>query len=119
MDIISTAAEALQPISTRGIRVQQGWYDAEYKKLHITLWLLEDSEDSHSDDNADVLKAQIQVNIWSQKDQIGLKNEIKKILKQKGFAYIGGNDNLETDTKVFVNAMRFEYAEETEEYINE
>lgn len=119
MDIISKAAEALQPISKRGIRVEQGWYDAKYNDLHITLWLLSDAEDSHSDDDADVLKAQIQINIWSKHDQVSLKNEIRKLLKQNGFAYLGGNDDLDTEAKVFMNAMRFEYAEETEENFNE
>ncbi len=119
MDVISKAAEALRPISERGIRVEQGWYDADYKKLHITLWLLTDAEGSHSDDDADVLKAQIQINIWSKGDQVSLKNEIRKLLKQNGFAYLSGNDDLDAEAKVFMNAMRFEYAEETEENFNE
>ena len=32
-----------------------------------------------------------------------------------GFAFMGANDNLETDTKIFMNAARFMAAEEAEQ----
>ena len=51
MDVIGLAAEALKPISDEGTIVQQGWYDESLKRLHVTLWKLQDTEDAHSDDD--------------------------------------------------------------------
>lgn len=109
------ASDALQPIADSGIPVQQGWYDESAGKLHVTLWNLGDYEGGHSDDKEEIEIASIQVNIWSKKDQTALKNRIKKLMKKAGFYYMGGNDELETDTKIFMNAMRFMAAQETEE----
>lgn len=114
VDVIALASEALKPVSDDGITVRQGWYDEEMKKLHVTLWSLGDYDDGHADDDAEVEVASVQVNIWSGKDQISLKKRIKKLMKKAGFYYMGGNDELETDTKVFINAMRFMYAQETD-----
>lgn len=113
MDIIEKAAEALKKLSDEGVTVQQGWYDKNIHDLHITLWNLGEYEDAHSDDEAEIEVASIQVNIWSDKDQIALKRRVKKLMKKAGFYYTGSNDNLETDTKVFSSAMRFIAAEET------
>lgn len=115
MDIISLASEALKPISSEGISVEQGWYDKDVKKLHITLWSLGDYDGAHADDKPEIDVASVQVNIWSDRDQILLKARIKRLMKKAGFYYMGGNDELETDTKVFINAMRFMYAQESEE----
>lgn len=114
VDIIALASEALKPVSDNGITVRQGWYDEEIQKLHVTLWSLGDYEGAHADDGVDVDVASVQVNIWSGRDQISLKNRIRKLMKEAGFYYIGGNDELETDTKVFINAMRFMYAQEAD-----
>ena len=97
MDVIKLSARALQPIADEGIRVQQGWYDKNLHTLHVTLWLIQDYEESHSDDGCDVEAAMVQVNIWSDRDQ----NELK--------------DESEPDTGIFVNAMRFLMLRETEE----
>lgn len=112
MDIIALASEALKPISDDGITVRQGWYDKEMQKLHVTLWSLGDYDGGHADDDTEVEVASVQVNIWSGKDQTSLKDRIRKLMKRAGFYYMGGNDELETDTKVFINAMRFMYAQE-------
>lgn len=114
VEIIAMAAEALKPVSNDGITVEQGWYDKELKKLHVTLWSLGDYDGAHADDDTEVEVASIQVNIWSGEDQISLKKRIKRLMKKAGFYYMGGNDELETDTKVFINAMRFMYAQEAE-----
>jgi len=115
VDIISLAAEALKPISSEGISVEQGWYYNNAKTKHITLWSLGDYDGAHADDMPEVNVASVQVNIWSDRDQIRLKARIKRLMKKAGFYYMGGNDELETDTKVFINAMRFMYAQEAEE----
>lgn len=114
MDIIALAAKALKPVSDDGITVKQGWYEEEMQKLHVTLWSLGDYDGEHADDGTEVEVASIQVNIWSGEDQISLKKRIKKLMKKAGFYYMGSNDDLETDTKVFINAMRFIYAQEAE-----
>ena len=48
MDVIGLAAAALKPISDEGTIVQQGWYDESLKRLHVTLWKLQDTENAHS-----------------------------------------------------------------------
>ena len=114
VDIIALASKALKPVSDDGITIRQGWYDEKTQKLHVTLWALGDYDGGHADDDTEVEVASVQVNIWSSKDQISLKKRIKKLMKKAGFYYMGGNDELETDTKVFINAMRFMYAQEAE-----
>lgn len=115
MDIIKKAADALQVLTDEGITVQQGWYDKNIKGLHVTLWNLGDYDGEFSDDDAEVECASVQVNIWSGRDQISLKNRIKKLMKAAGFYFMGANDKLETDTRIFINAMRFLAAEEKKE----
>ena len=113
MDVIGLAAAALKPISDEGTIVQQGWYDESLKRLHVTLWKLQDS-----DDECEIEAASIQVNIWSRSDQQALVKRIKKLMKENGFLFQEGNDQIETDTGIFINAMRFlilKEAEETEE----
>lgn len=115
VDIIVLASKALKPVSDEGIPVRQGWYDEDMKKLHVTLWSLGDYDGGHADDDVEMEIASVQVNIWSDKDQVSLKARIKKLMKKAGFYYMGGNDELETDTKVFINALRFLYAQEVGE----
>lgn len=107
MDIIELAAEALKPVSDDGIIVRQGWYEEDLKKLHVTLWNLSDYVAAYSDDDAEVDAGMVQVNIWSSKDQVSLKNRIKKLMRKAGFRYIEGRDEAETDKRIFINAMRF------------
>lgn len=116
MDIIKMASDALQPVADSGIPVQQGWYDESAGKLHVTLWCLGDYGGGHSDDAEEIEIASLQVNIWSRKDQTALKRRIRELMKGAGFYYMGGSDELETDTKIFTNAMRFMAAQETEEW---
>lgn len=115
MDVIKIAAEALKPVSDDGIIVQQGWYDESLKRIHVTLWKVKDYEAGHSDDECDVEGAAIQVNIWSESDQQDLVKRIKKLMKVSGFLFIEGNDQAETDTGIFTNAMRFWIIKEKEE----
>lgn len=115
MDIIEEAAEALEELTMRGIPVQQGWYDGSIRKLHVTLWRLSDSPGSHSDDECDTESGTVQVNIWSDRDQHKLAQEIKRRMKEHGFVYTEGNDQAEPDTGIFTNAMRFFMMKETEE----
>ena len=114
MDVIQIAADALKPVSDTGIIVQQGWYDASLKQLHVTLWSLGDREAGYSDDECEIEAASIQVNIWSDRDQQQLKKQIKKLMKAAGFLYIEGIDEMEQDTRIFINAMRFQIIQEAE-----
>ena len=61
----------------------------------------------------------IQVNVWSEKDQQPLVKEIKKLMKESGFAFVAGNDQAEPDTGIFTNAMRFLILKEAEEEMEE
>lgn len=115
MDIIKSAAEALTPISDEGTRVQAGWYDEDVNDIHVTLWILNEYDGAHSDDGTEVDVAMLQVCIWSKEDQQIMKKRIKKLMKKAGFRFVESNDQLEADTGIFMNAMRFLLMEEAEE----
>lgn len=115
MDIIERAAIALQPVSDDGIIVRQGWFEENLKSLHVTLWNLSEYVAAHSDDDEEIEAGMVQVNIWSAKDQVSLKNRIKKLMRKSGFMFTEGNDEIEPDTRIFINAMRFLYIQEAEE----
>ena len=115
MDIVGKTLETLAVLEDEGIIVQQGWYDESIKKLHVTVWNLGDYGGEGSDDETEVEIAAVQVCIWSSTDQIRLKKRIRRLMKKAGFAFMGANDNLETDTKIFMNAARFMAAEEAEQ----
>ena len=40
MDIVKKTLDALEVLEAEGITVQQGWYDADIKGLHVTVWNL-------------------------------------------------------------------------------
>ena len=115
MDIVGKALNALAVLENDGIIVQQGWYDESIAKLHVTVWNLGDYSGEHSDDDEEVEIAAVQVCIWSNKDQIELKKRIRHLMKKAEFYFMGAEDNLETDTKIFMNAARFMTAEEVEQ----
>lgn len=114
MDIIAEAAAALKSLEDEGVPVIQGWYDESLHKLHVTLWNLGEYEGGHSDDGAEIEAGSVQVNIWSYEDNVKLKKRIKRMMKAAGFLYMGSNDERETDTQLFNNAMRFLWAQEVE-----
>lgn len=115
MDVIAEAAEALEELTDEGILVQQGWYDKNVNGLHITLWNLGDYPGNFSDDMEESETATVQVNIWSKKDQVKLKKRIKKLMKKAGFIFLGANDSLDTETKIYTNAARYMLHEEIEQ----
>lgn len=112
MDIIEVIAKALDPISSKGICVVQGWYDENINDTHITFCLLSDRSNNISDDEEEDITHTIQVDIWSKTDEWKLKNEIKKLMLSHDFGYLDGSDFFETDTKIYHKAMRFNYLEE-------
>lgn len=114
MDIIAEAAKVLTPISDRGITVKQGWYDENMHKTHITLWNLSDSEEGHSDEQAEIDDAYIQVNIWADFDAVQLKKDVKKLLTKAGFCYQDGQD-VQEKPGLYNKAMRFYKMTESEE----
>lgn len=114
MDIIAAAAQALEPISERGITVKQGWYDEDIRDTHITLWNLSDTEEGHCDDDiAEIEEGYIQVNIWGTYDAVDLKRETIKLMKSAGFLYEDGQD-VEEKPGLYNKAMRFYMIEESE-----
>ena len=65
MDVITAAYKVLEPITERGVKVQEGWYDEHYKRLHVTLWPLAETPEAHSDDALEIETAGLQVTIFS------------------------------------------------------
>ena len=90
-DIIKDASDALQQISDRGITVMQGWYDKDIHETHVTLWDLGEVDENFSDDDAEGVTLSLQVTIFSESDEVELAREIKKLMKEKDFAFEGRN----------------------------
>lgn len=115
MDILNEVAKALKTLSDNGITCVCGWYDKHIHKTHITFYEMQESVNEYSEDVEEELLHSIQVDIWSARDDIELKKEVKKLMKAAGFAFIDSNDLYETDTKIYHKAMRFNFIEESEE----
>lgn len=115
-DIIKDASKALAPVNDRGITVMQGWYDKDIKKCHVTLWDLGETEDNHSDDEAEGVTLSVQVTIFSKADEIELACEIKMLMKQYGFDFEGrSGDDSQPEDGIYMKAQRFSKFYETEE----
>ena len=117
MDIIKLAADALEPVAKDGVPVQQGWYDKSLHKTHVTLWVLDNMPAGHSDDEDEIETGNIQVTIFSQKDEVTLARRIKKLMVAAGFTWTGGDqDDTQSDSGIVMKPQRFSYEkEETEE----
>jgi len=119
-DIIKDASEALEEISDRGITVMQGWYDKNIKACHVTLWDLGETEDNHSDDEAEGVTLSVQVTVFSTEDETVLAREIKALMKIHGFDFEGRNgDDSKPDDGIYMKAQRFSKFYEMEETGNE
>ena len=119
-DIIKDASEALEEISDRGITVRQGWYDKNIKDCHVTLWDLGETEDNHSDDEAEGVTLSVQVTVFSTEDETVLAREIKALMKIHGFDFEGRNgDDSKPDDGIYMKAQRFSKFYEMEETGNE
>ena len=115
-DIIKDASEALEPVSSRGIIVMQGWYDKDIKERHVTLWDLGESDDNFSDDDAEGVTLSVQVTIFSRDDEVELAREIKSLMKQRGFSFEGRNgDDSKPEDGIYMKAQRFSKYYESEE----
>lgn len=119
-DIIKDASEALEEISDRGITVMQGWYDKNIKACHVTLWDLGETEDNHSDDEAEGVTLSLQVTVFSTEDETALSREIKALMKIHGFDFEGRNgDDSQPEDGIYMKAQRFSKFYEMEETGNE
>ena len=119
-DIIKDASEALEEISDRGITVMQGWYDKNIKDCHVTLWDLGETEDNHSDDEAEGVTLSVQVTVFSTEDETVLAREIKALMKIHGFDFEGRNgDDSKPDDGIYMKAQSFSKFYEMEETGNE
>ena len=119
-DIIKDASEALEEISDRGITVMQGWYDKNIKDCHVTLWDLGETEDNHSDDEAEGVMLSVQVTVFSTEDETVLAREIKALMKIHGFDFEGRNgDDSQPEDGIYMKAQRFSKFYEMEETDNE
>ena len=119
-DIIKDASEALEEINDRGITVMQGWYDKNIKACHVTLWDLGETEDNHSDDEAEGVTLSLQVTVFSTEDETALSREIKALMKIHGFDFEGRNGvDSQPEDGIYMKAQRFSKFYEMEETGNE
>jgi hypothetical protein len=119
-DIIKDASEALEEISDRGIIVMQGWYDKNVKACHVTLWDLGETEDNHSDDEAEGVTLSVQATIFSREDEVALSREIKALMKLNGFNFEGrSGDDSQPEDGIYMKAQRFSKFYEMEDTANE
>ena len=107
-DVIKDAAAALEAVNSRGITVMQGWYNQDIKDCHVTLWDMGEDDHNFSDDEAEGITLSVQVTIFSQKDEVELVREIKKLMLQHGFDFEGRNgDDSEPTEGIYLKAQRF------------
>lgn len=115
-DIIKDTAEALSEVSKSGITVVQGWYKKDLNATHVTLWDLGETEDEFADDDAEGVHVSVQVTIFSQKDEVELSEQIKKLMKEHGFKFEGRNaDDSDPQNGIYMKAQRFNKFYESEE----
>lgn len=113
MDIIKLAADALEPVAKDGVPVQQGWYDKSLHKTHVTLWVLDNMPAGHSDDEDEIEAGNIQVTIFSTKDEVALAQRIRKLMVAAGFTWTAGDqDDTMNDGGIILKPQRFNYMEE-------
>lgn len=107
-DPIADTAAALGAISARGVRVQEGWYQADLRKLHITLWMLELSPEDASDDECDAETARVQINVWSDRDEVALMREIITLMRAAGWGWEESFTETDPENRRRLQAARFE-----------
>lgn len=113
MDIIELAAEALQPIADEGITVQQGWYDASLHACHVTLWKLDERPEAGSDDDVEIESGNVQVTIFSERDEAELAARIRRLMVAAGFTWTAGDqDDTLNDGGIIMKPQRFNYITE-------
>ena len=105
-DPIADAA-ALGAISARGVRVQEGWYQADLRALHLTLWLLELSPEDASDDESETETARIQINIWSDRDEGALMREVIALMRARGWGWEESFTDTDPENRRRLQAARF------------
>ncbi len=113
MDVILAAQQALKPIIDRGVPVQEGWYDQNQKRLHVSLWPLDESPLAASDDAEEIETAAIQITIFSTTEQEALREEIKQLMVSAGASY-RGTDQQQTriEAGIYIRPLRFEMYDE-------
>lgn len=115
MDIVKMTGDALKPIADRGVVVREGWYDEKQKELHVTIWPLTITPDAAADDAPDVLVGQVQITIFSTREQEQLRAEIVELMLAAGALYLG-TDQQETriEAGVYIRPLRFNFIMERE-----
>lgn len=107
-DIIKDATDALKEVSDAGTQVVQGWYRKDINATHVTLWDLGETDDGHSDDDAEGVQLSVQVTIFSKEDEVALAAKIKKLMKKHGFCFEARNaDDSEPQNGIYMKAQRF------------
>lgn len=107
-DVIKDAAEALKPISDRGITVMQGWYDKDIKACHVTLWDLGEDERFYSDDEPEGAIFSLNVTVFSREDEVELTREIRKLMKKREFVFdTRAGDETQPEDGVYAKTQRF------------
>ena len=106
-DPIADATAALAPISERGIRVQEGWYQADLRQKHVTVWMLEHAPDHDSDDECDAEGARLQINIWSDCDESALMREIISLMRRAGWGWESSFNDTDPENCRRLSAARF------------
>ena len=90
------------------------------KACHVTLWDLGETEDNHSDDEAEGVTLSLQVTVFSTEDETALSREIKALMKIHGFDFEGRNgDDSQPEDGIYMKAQRFSKFYEMEETDNE
>ena len=113
MDVIERAAAALKPIADEGIDVAQGWYDGRRKDCHIKLWKLSAADGEHSDDAPETEHGDVQITIFSTKDEVELQKRVKELMRKAGAYFLGEDqDAMEPQDGIYIKPSRYQFLEE-------
>ena len=115
MDLIKNIDEKLGTVLDGNIDYFYGWYDENINKPHVTFTIIEDTEEDFSDNTAECISTEFQIDIWISEDNMQdydieqLTKEIKKAIKMLDrCTYKYGANLYEKDTKIYHKSLRFE-----------
>lgn len=86
-----------------------GWYQEDLNETHVTFFIYNSVPTNFSDNEYESIEDSIQVDVWgTDYEEVNDRTiEVREIFTDNGFTWSSGNNDFETDTKIFHNSLRF------------
>ena len=114
MSVNKEVLNALAPLIEAGIPVTAHVH-FENVAPYITFAVFYRAYAQNADNDGTVSEHHIQIDLWGHGDLTGLANQVRKLMKNAFFHYVGEGEIYESDTKTFHRHMDFIFIEEDEE----